>query len=316
MRTLLDRLGFGLLVGRAQPRASADGLRTWLTRALPLFGLALGLGTVLSVAVWSVWLAQAQAQADAGVDDLPIFDAHLHYNRDQWSVYSVDDVLGLMDQAGVRRAFVSSTPDDGTLMLRDRAPERIVPNLRPYRVVADQVSWTRDPSILDYLLDRLDGASYRGLGEFHLNPGEAGLDVPRGLFELGAARGLVLQAHTDATGLQELLRQRSDISVLWAHAGMNASPATVGRVLDAYPNVWVDLALRTDVAPNGRLDPAWAALFERYPDRFLIGTDTWVVSQWTRLPELMARTRGWLRQLPPEVAQQIAYANAERLLGS
>jgi hypothetical protein len=25
--------------------------------------------------------------------------------------------------------------------------------------------------------------------------------------------------------------------------------------------------------------------------------------------------RGWLRQLSPEVAQQIAYANAERLLG-
>jgi hypothetical protein len=260
-------------------------------------------------------LAASATSANAQEADLPIFDAHLHYNRDQWSVYSVDDILALMDRAGVQKAFVSSTPDDGTLMLYDRAPDRIVPDLRPYRVPSDQFSWTRDPSILDYLQERLDLAPYKGLGEFHLNPGEAARDVPRGVLELGAARGLVLQAHTDATGIQELLAQRPDINVLWAHAGMNASPGTVARILDAHPNLWVDLALRTDVAPNGRLDPAWAALFERYPDRFLVGTDTWVVSQWTRLPELMNRVRGWLRQLPPEVAQQIAYANAERLFG-
>src|ERR687885_699432 len=123
---------------------------------------------------WTASAAQAQAEADA---DLPIFDAHLHYNRDQWSVYSVDEILRLLDRAGVRKAFVSSTPDDGTLMLSDRAPERIVPNLRPYRVAADQFSWTRDPTILDYLQERLAGASYRGLGELHLNPGEAGLSV-------------------------------------------------------------------------------------------------------------------------------------------
>jgi Amidohydrolase len=260
-------------------------------------------------------LAASAPSANAQEADLPIFDAHLHYNRDQWSVYSVDDILALLDRAGVQKAFVSSTPDDGTLMLYDRAPDRIVPVLRPYRVPSDQFSWARDPSILDYLQDRLDLAPYRGLGEFHLNVSEAGLGVPRGILELGAARGLVLQAHTDATGIQELLAQRPDLNVLWAHAGMNASPATVGRILDAHPNLWVDLALRTDVAPGGRLDPAWAALFERYPDRFLIGTDTWVVSQWTRLPELMSRVRGWLRQLPPEIAQQIAYANAEHLFG-
>jgi Amidohydrolase len=267
---------------------------------------------LLSAVLVSLTAAPAQAQT---ADDLPIFDAHLHYNRDQWSVYSVDDILALMDRAGVQRAFVSSTPDDGTLLLHERAPERIVPNLRPYRVPSDQFSWTRDPSILDYLYERLDGATYKGVGEFHLNSGEAGLGVPRGILELGATRGLVIQAHTDASGIQDLLAQRPDVNVLWAHAGMDASPATVGRILDAHPNLWVDLALRTDVAPNGRLDAGWAALFERYPDRFLIGTDTWVVSQWTRLPELMSRVRGWLRQLPPEVAQQIAYTNAERLFG-
>jgi len=273
--------------------------------------------SALGAAMLAVPLAFAQpAPPDAA--GVPIFDAHLHYNRDQWSVYSVDDILALMDRAGVQRAFVSSTPDEGTLMLHDRAPDRIVPGLRPYRTPADQYSWTRDASVVDYVQEELglDGVVFKGIGEFHLNPGEARLAAPRALADLGASQNVVLHAHTDAIGVEELLQLRPDIRVLWAHAGMNASPGTVGRLLDAHPNLWVELALRVDVAPNGRLDPAWAALFRRYPDRFMVGTDTWVVSQWTNLPTLMARVRGWLAQLPPDVAQQIAFTNAEQVLGS
>jgi hypothetical protein len=247
--------------------------------------------------------------------DLPIFDAHLHYNRDAWSLFSVDEILGLMDQAGVRKAFVSSTPDDGTLLLVDRAPERVVPALRPYRTPSDQTTWTRDASILGYLEQRLsDGPSYRGIGELHLSAGEADLQVPLGVTELAAMRGLVLHAHADADAVEQLLSVRPDTRVLWAHAGMSASPSRVQRVLDAHSNVWIELALRTDVAPSGRIDPQWAALFARYPDRFMIGTDTWVPSQWTRLPGLMAEVRAWLGQLAPDLAQAIAYDNAERLL--
>ncbi len=96
---------------------------------------------------------------------------------------------------------------------------------------------------------------------------------------------------------------------------MSASPLTVRRLLELHPNLWVELALRTpDVAPGGQLNPAWAALFADYPDRFMIGTDTWIPSQWTRLPSLMGEVRAWLRQLPPELALAVAYGNAERVL--
>jgi amidohydrolase family protein len=265
-----------------------------------------------------VWVAlvlllwPAAAHAD---DDLPIFDAHIHYNRDAWGLYSVDEALALLDQAGVRKAFVSSTPDEGTLMLWQRAPERIVPSLRLYRSAADQVTWTRDDSLLADLQDRLQsGVSYRGIGEFHLSVGQSENVVPRAIVESAANGKLILHAHTDARGLEELLATRPDITVLWAHAGMTETPATVQRILDSHPNVWVELALRYDVAPGGRLDPVWRSLFELYPDRFMIGTDTWIPSQWTRLPGLMEDVRGWLRQLPAELATAIAYTNAERLL--
>jgi hypothetical protein len=249
-------------------------------------------------------------------DDLPIFDTHLHYNREAWGLYSVDEVLALLDQAGVRKAFVSSTPDEGTLMLYDRAPERIVPSLRPYRTPVEQFIYARDPTIVSYVQERLAERRYRGIGEFHLLPGDAWQPAPIAFAALGGGSAVILHVHGNAVALQQFLDLRSDDTVLWAHAGMSESPATVQRVLESYPNVWVDLALRYDVAPDGRLDPAWAALFQRYPDRFMIGTDTWIPSQWTRLPALMAAVRTWLRQLPPEVATAIAYTNADRLLAA
>ena len=97
---------------------------------------------------------------------------------------------------------------------------------------------------------------------------------------------------------------------------MSAAPGAVRRLVALHPNLYVELALRPDVAPNGQLDPEWARLFADYPERFMIGTDTWIPSQWTNLPRLMAAVRTWLRQLPPELAQAIAWRNAERLLGT
>jgi hypothetical protein len=270
---------------------------------------------VVRAVLAALLLAGSNADLAAADDDLPIFDAHIHYNRDAWAVYSVDEALALLDQAGVRQAYVSSTPDEGSLQLYGRAPERIVLDLRPYRVPADQARWTRDPSIVDYLEERLAERQYRGIGEFHLLPGDVTHDeIPREVADLAAQRGLVLHAHADAGSLEELLNVRPDITVLWAHAGMTATPSVVRRLLDAHPNLWVELALRTDVAPGGTLDPEWAALFQRYPDRFMIGTDTWIPSQWTRLPTLMADVRAWLRQLPRELASAIAHGNAERVL--
>jgi hypothetical protein len=247
--------------------------------------------------------------------DLPIFDAHIHYSRDAWSLFSVDEVLAILDEAGVYKAFVSSTPDEGTLQLAEAAPDRIVLNLRPYRTSSDIGTWTQDNSVLPYLRERLDLRSYRGIGEFHLLSGDVErAEVPRGVAALAAERDLVLQAHADAAALEELLQVRPDIRVLWAHAGMSGSPRTVRQMLDLHPNLWVELALRGDVAPGGVLDAEWAALFSDYPDRFMIGTDTWIPSQWTRLPGLMANVRTWLRQLPLDVAVAIAYGNAERVL--
>jgi len=230
-------------------------------------------------------------------------------------VYSPDEVLGLLDEAGVRWALVSSTPDEGTLQLWQRAPDRVVPMLRPYRHAADFATWTTDLDLLADIEARLSsGVPFRGIGEFEVEPGQAFDPVPRRLADIAAERGLWLHAHAEPLALTELAGLRPDAHVLWAHAGVTAAPETVSDVLAEHPNVWVELSLRgAEIGPDGALTPAWAELFLQHPERVMLGSDTWLPRDWTAISRLHAATRVWLAQLPPEVATKIAHANAEQL---
>ena len=251
----------------------------------------------------------------APTQELQIFDTHLHYSQDAWDRYPPEAILAILDTAGVRRALVSSTPDDGTLKLYEKAPTRIVPFLRPYRTRGDMGTWHRDAAVLDYVEERLKKGIYKGIGEFHLYGGQTDTRVIRRFVELSVGKNLILHAHSDDLAVEELFAINPKAKILWAHAGMSSGAEAVGRLLDRYPTLWVELALRTDVAPGGRLDPAWRALFLRHPDRFMVGTDTWVPSRWEVLPGYLADVRAWLRELPPDVAERIAFGNAARLFG-
>ena len=243
----------------------------------------------------------------------PIFDAHIHYSRPDWEAYTPERALSILAAAGVRRAIVSSTPDDGTLKLYEKAPKGVVPFLRPYRTRDDMGSWPRDPGVQAYVEERLKRGIYRGIGEFHLSAADVGAPTVKRIAELAAERDLFLQAHVDDVTIEKLLTLYPKVRFLWAHAGMSASAATVGRLLERFPKLWVELALRTDVAPGGTLDPEWRAVFVKYPDRFMVGTDTWVTSRWEIVRDYHRDVQVWLAQLPRDVAEAIAWENGERL---
>ena len=259
------------------------------------------------------WLLLLALPVVAHAEPLPIFDAHIHYSRPDWDVVAVDRVLTILREANVRRAIVSSTPDDGTLKLYDRAPALVVPFLRPYRSRDDMSGWGRDPAIAAYVEERLKRGVYKGVGEFHLGAADADGPTVKRVAELAAQHNLFLQAHVDEVTVEKLLTLYPRVRILWAHAGMSSSAATVGGLLDRFPMLWVELALRSDVAPGGTLDPAWRTLFVRHSDRFLVGTDTWVTSRWDSLVGGMKDVQRWLAQLPRDVAERIAYRNGERL---
>lgn len=266
------------------------------------------------VLLLGLWCGDKIGHAQENV--LPIVDAHIHYSQPDWDAVPLARVLAIFDQAGVRRALVSSTPDDGTLTLYEAAPQRIVPVLRPYRSREDMASWHSDPAVQTYLETRLKRGIYKGIGEFHLAATQVEAPVVQRCAELAVQHRLFLHAHVDEVTVEKLLLRYPQVRILWAHAGMSASAAVVGQLLERFSHLRVELSLRTDVAPGGTLDPAWQAVFLRYPDRFLVGTDTWVTSRWDQVVTGMHFVRGWLGQLPRDVAEQIAYRNGERLLGS
>ena len=47
----------------------------------------------------------------------------------------------------------------------------------------------------------------------------------------------------------------------------------------------------------------------------MVGTDTWVTSQWDRFAQIQTGVRAWLDQLPRDIAEQIAYRNAQKFVG-
>jgi hypothetical protein len=251
--------------------------------------------------------------AAPGAAQLPIFDAHVHYSRPDWDVYSPERALSILAAAGVRRAIVSSTPDDGTLKLYEKAPKTIVPFLRPYRTRDDMGKWHSDPGVQAYVEDRLRRGIYRGIGEFHLSGADAGAPTVKRIAQLAADRDIFLQAHVDDVAIEKLLTLYPRARFLWAHAGMSSPATTVGRLLERFPKLYVELALRTDVATGGTLDPDWRAVFVKYPDRFMVGTDTWVTSRWEVMRDYHRDVQAWLAQLPREVAEAIAWKNGDRL---
>jgi hypothetical protein len=119
-----------------------------VSRTLNLWCRVLSKASILVFLLLTVLLGPAVAPSYA--QDLPIFDAHIHYSQSDWAVLTPDQVLAILDRAGVRRALVSSTPDDGTLKLYDKAPQRIVPFLRPYRSREDMLTWHSDPAAQAY----------------------------------------------------------------------------------------------------------------------------------------------------------------------
>ena len=253
---------------------------------------------------------------------MPIFDAHLHYSRESWTAYPPEKIAALMDSVGVRSALVSSAPDEGTFRLKAVMGDRIVPMLGPYRNGSDVFSWTRDGTIVAYVQSAYRPGMHRGFGEFHLLVGQTGLPVVKSVLAFAAQEKLFLQPHADARAVAELLGVvGADRVVLWAHAGVTATPEEIDTLLARWPNLWTELSLRDDVAPQGKLDPKWRALLTKYGDRFMVGTDTWTVGgtytgneRWDAYTQIVRGIRGWLAQLPPDVAEAIAYGNAERFL--
>lgn len=281
-------------------------------RKLILVTLSLGIYFATMV---DVGLLDHVRAADMQAEQLPIFDTHVHYKEPAWSVYPPDAVIDMMEKSGVIKALVSSTPDEGTLMLYRKDPDRIIPFLRPYHDAVDSSNWFQNKQILKYFEKRLEIPIYKGLGEFHIhNPIDADSPVIKMTVKLAVEQDLFIHVHSNSQAVEKIFAYEPHVKVLWAHAGMSDPPSVISQMFDRFENLWVDISIREyEIAPDGILDAKWEKLFLEHSDRITVGSDTWVNAQWDNYEEIIAFDRTWLAQLPPDVAEKIAYGNAKRL---
>ncbi len=270
----------------------------------------------------------------------PIFDAHLHYNEEAWNgqtgPHPLGDVLARMQRNGVKAVIANSRPNDGTKALAAaqletrKAGVTVVPFVRLYRNRADYSSWFQDPTIFDMVQTELTRGTpagpYRGLGEFHLyESANANGPVARKLMQLAEEKDLFVLAHVDDVAVELLMGSTASkgqkVRLIWAHTGIGgADPARVDELFARYPFLLGELSYRpgltcADAGGAEKLCPPWRALLLKYPDRFMIGSDTWVNQRWLYYDELMQGYRRWLGDLPDGVARNIAWNNGALLFG-
>lgn len=253
-----------------------------------------------------------------GVEDLPIFDAHMHYKEPAWGPYPVESVIEIMDRNGVAMALVSSSPDEGTIMLLDYAPNRIVPELRPYHGAVGSSNWTKAEGIDAYLEDRLNRYPHEGIGEFHIRRIDTN-DAPlfQRVIQMAKERDIYLHVHADEHAIRWLYEMDADVKIIWAHSGLGTRPDAVYELMAEQPKLLADTSLREYgiLGFEEEIDPTWKKIIFDFQDRLMVGSDTWVNGQWDAYDSIIASNRRWLAKLPRDVAEKIAYKNAERYFG-
>jgi hypothetical protein len=274
----------------------------------------------IQLAAALIALAALAAPVRAADEPIEIFDAHLHYNFEPTPTFQPDEVLALLKKHRVTGILATSRPNTGTHVLMGAKAEgkasdlQVVPFIRPYRVRPDIQTWFNDPVIFDLVQDEFKRGYYRGVGEFHLHGKSADTEMVKKTVDFAVAHDLYLHAHSDAEAIEILMRHNPRAQIIWAHTGFSLSADRVAAMLARYPKLWGELSYRSGIVDGaGRLTTEWRALFEKYPDRFLLGSDTWVPERWASYGDTMEGYRAWLAQLSPAIAKQIAHGNARAM---
>lgn len=165
--------------------------------------------------------------------------------------------------------------------------------------------------------------------DFHFDPIPADVEKPSSLSS--PRNPAVLKANLG--GFERLLAHNRKAKIIWAHAGADPvgyfTPRLVRELLDRHSNL--SLSIRPTapfpgsmVHPKGRINDDWIALLRDFPDRFVIGSDSFVVANaytgaeaprvFEQRSEIQRRgIRRLLSHLPADLARRVGYENAVRL---
>lgn len=136
-------------------------------------------------------------------------------------------------------------------------------------------------------------------------------------------------------GLERLLAHNRRAKIVWAHAGADPvghfTPVLARQMLERHANLFFSIRPTLNrpgsmVQPKGGINDDWIDVLKAFPDRFVIGSDTFVVPARYTGPEAprifasrshvqMNGIRRLLAHLPADLARKIGHENAQRIYG-
>lgn len=135
----------------------------------------------------------------------------------------------------------------------------------------------------------------------------------------------MLEANVDA--FKRFLAHNPKAKIIWSHVGfeplLNRQPKRVAALLEAYPNLYMSFRLNRSspnpaaaIDPDGKLKPQWLELIQRYPERFMLGSDSFYdrtgISRGSG-EEGFSNLRTLIESLPEPTRTAVASGNAVRL---
>jgi predicted TIM-barrel fold metal-dependent hydrolase len=294
-------------------------------------------------------IATCAAAGDAP-NDLPIIDAHFHV----MPYMDLAELQKAMDRNGIRAAgganaiggpqrtievvntlgarYIRATGQGQWLSLKQDGGVAALEN-------ADGPAFKSRLSSMEADL-RDNGA--RVIGEIHVSSLNSAAnervyhkirgDAPtlKAMFDLAGKYKRALNVHAEWSGdtareLTALAASNREARLILSHCGVIASASDIRDVFEKNSNILCDLSFRSPpqlkpkimnrmVFDNGRLRDDRKKLIEDFPDRFIVGIDD--VFNWADYEDTVRNIRtGLLANLKPDVAEKVAWKNAQALFG-
>ena len=265
----------------------------------------------------------------------PFADMHLHFNWDHEELLSAKEAVKILKDHNVVLAAVSSVPSHYSLKLKQAGGDWIIPLITPYYHAGNRLNWYFDKKVVTEVRKLLETGSYAGIGEVHLTAGVG----PRrdnpvfvGLLELAKEFNVPFLIHTDAGNHKFFLSICSEypkVRFLWAHAGGVLGPKELEPLMQACPNVWLDIAARDPwhydlfAYDDYSLIAGWRELIIKYQNRIVTGTDPvwnaqdiyrWYEADegWAHYSDFHHFHRNWMKRFPAEIEKKLRLTNAQR----
>ena len=265
----------------------------------------------------------------------PLIDAHLHLP----SSIEPEVLFKQLSDAGISKVMVFGKFEKLLpLKQQNRSFVSIFPQVRRDPITKELLLNSKMVNILE---KQLDTGIPDGIGEISfrhqsfinspVNGDQNPVDGPEAMqfFKLAGEQNSPIIVHIErefSNELESALQQNPTTDVIWAHMG-DASAAVVGAMLENNPNLYADISCRNPLFPrgfsmeeqsltheNGILKEDWRLLFEKFPDRFMFGTDIGTGNRHEMIYEIVTYYRSVLGQLTPTTAESIASKNAKSFL--